>query len=62
MHGDATAELMGQPPVGLPDHAGYPVGLRIVDAHLAASGLTAAESTTVPVKAILANAGLPAAR
>lgn len=62
VHGDATAELMGQPPVGLPDHAGYPVGLRIVDAHLAASGLTAAESTTVPVKAILANAGLPAAR
>ncbi|WP_432862015.1 DUF2268 domain-containing protein [Microbispora rosea] len=62
VHGDATAELMGQPPVGLPDHAGYPVGLRIVDAHLAASGLTAAESTTVPVEAILANAGLPTAR
>ncbi|GAB3897180.1 hypothetical protein GCM10027612_52950 [Microbispora bryophytorum subsp. camponoti] len=41
---------------------GLPVGLRIVDAHLAASGLTAAESTTVPVEAILANAGLPTAR
>ncbi|TQS26712.1 DUF2268 domain-containing protein [Microbispora sp. KK1-11] len=62
VHGDATAELMGQPPVGLPDHAGYPVGLRIVDAHLAASGLTAAESTTLPGEEILANAGLPAAR
>ncbi|KAB8180071.1 DUF2268 domain-containing protein [Microbispora catharanthi] len=62
VHGDATAELMGQPPVGLPDHAGYPVGLRIVDAHLAASGLTAAESTALPRKEILANAGLSAAR
>ncbi|GAB3143656.1 DUF2268 domain-containing protein [Microbispora hainanensis] len=62
VHGDATAELMGQTPVGLPDHAGYPVGLRIVDAHLAASGLTAAESTVLPGKEILANAGLPVAR
>ncbi|MFD5393082.1 DUF2268 domain-containing protein [Streptomyces sp. NPDC127097] len=56
--GDATAQLMGQPPVGLPDFAGYPVGLRIVDAHLAASGLTAAESTALPVREILANAGV----
>ena len=62
VHGDATAELMGQPPVGLPDHAGYPVGLRIVDAHLSASGLTAAESTTSPRQEILANAGLRDAR
>ncbi|MEU8061038.1 DUF2268 domain-containing putative Zn-dependent protease [Microbispora bryophytorum] len=53
---------MGQPPVGLPDHAGYPVGLRIVDAHLAVSGLTAAESTALPAEVVLANAGLPAAR
>ncbi|MEV7808122.1 DUF2268 domain-containing putative Zn-dependent protease [Microbispora sp. NPDC088329] len=62
VHGDATAESMGQQPVGLPDHAGYPVGLRIVDAHLAASGLTAAESTTLSLEEILANAGFPAAR
>lgn len=58
VHGDGTAERMGQKPVGLPDHAGYPVGLRIVDAHLAASGLTAAQSTTLPREEILANAGL----
>ncbi|MGK5629936.1 DUF2268 domain-containing protein [Streptomyces sp. URMC 123] len=57
--GDATARLMGQQPVGLPDFAGYPVGLRIVDAHLAASGLTAAQSTALPAREILTNAGVP---
>ncbi|MGW1787759.1 DUF2268 domain-containing protein [Streptomyces tubercidicus] len=56
--GDATAQLMGQQPVGLPDFAGYAVGLRIVDAHLAASGLTAAESTALPAREILTNAGV----
>ncbi|GAA0373305.1 hypothetical protein GCM10009530_24570 [Microbispora corallina] len=56
--GDGTAELMGQTPVGLPDNAGYPVGLRIVDAHLAASGLTAARSIALSREEILANAGL----
>ncbi|MGA5563534.1 DUF2268 domain-containing protein [Streptomyces platensis] len=56
--GDATAQLMGQPTVGLPDFAGYAVGLRIVDAHLAASGLTAAESIALPVREILTNAGV----
>ncbi|TJZ52919.1 peptidase [Streptomyces piniterrae] len=57
--GDATAQRMGQPPVGLPDFAGYPVGLRIVDAHLTASGLTAAQSTALPAREILTNAGVP---
>ncbi|MGW0904397.1 DUF2268 domain-containing protein [Streptomyces sp. NPDC002853] len=57
--GDATAQLMGQQPVGLPDFAGYAAGLRIVDAHLAASGLTAAQSTALPAREILANAGVP---
>ncbi|MET9293615.1 DUF2268 domain-containing putative Zn-dependent protease [Streptomyces sp. NPDC003077] len=57
--GDATARRMGQEPVGLPDFAGYPVGLRIVDAHLAASGLTAAASTALPAREILRNAGIP---
>ncbi|WP_435603846.1 DUF2268 domain-containing protein [Streptomyces sp. bgisy130] len=57
--GDATAELLGQQPVGLPDFAGYAVGLRIVDAHLAASSLTAAESIALPVREILTNAGVP---
>jgi uncharacterized protein YjaZ len=56
--GDAVAAEMGQRPVGLPDFAGYAVGLRIVDAHLAASGLTAAESVALPREEILANAGL----
>ncbi|MFI0976474.1 DUF2268 domain-containing protein [Streptomyces sp. NPDC021093] len=59
VYGDATAELMGCAPVGLPDLAGYAVGLRIVDAHLAASGLTAAESVALPAREILANAGVP---
>ncbi|MFJ9417140.1 DUF2268 domain-containing protein [Streptomyces sp. NPDC101227] len=57
--GDATAERMGQRPVGLPDFAGYAAGLRIVDAHLAASGLTAAQSTALPAREILTNAGVP---
>lgn len=58
--GDAAARRMGQQPMGLPDFAGYAVGLRIVDAHLAASGLTAAQSTALPAREILANAGVPA--
>ncbi|MFB6440578.1 DUF2268 domain-containing protein [Streptomyces sp. NPDC056411] len=57
--GDGTARRMGQQPVGLPDFAGYAVGLRIVDAHLKASGLTAAQSTALPAREILANAGVP---
>ncbi|MEW1748947.1 DUF2268 domain-containing protein [Streptomyces angustmyceticus] len=57
--GDATARQMGQRPVGLPDFAGYGVGLRIVDAHLAASGMTAAQSTALPLREILVNAGVP---
>ncbi|MFG2339782.1 DUF2268 domain-containing protein [Streptomyces yangpuensis] len=59
VYGDATARHMGHQPVGLPDFAGYAAGLRIVDAHLAASGLTAAQSTTLPARDILANAGIP---
>ncbi|MEV6973720.1 DUF2268 domain-containing putative Zn-dependent protease [Kitasatospora sp. NPDC093806] len=57
--GDDTARLMGAEPVGLPDFAGYAAGLRIVDAHLAASGLTAARSIALPAAEILANAGMP---
>ncbi|MFJ8210398.1 DUF2268 domain-containing protein [Streptomyces sp. NPDC096033] len=59
VYGDATARHMGHQPVGLPDFAGYAAGLRIVDAHLAASGLTAAQSTVLPARDILANAGVP---
>ncbi|MFE3650106.1 DUF2268 domain-containing protein [Streptomyces sp. NPDC059152] len=57
--GDATAELLGSEPVGLPDFAGYATGLRIADAHLAASGLTAAQSVALPAREVLRNAGVP---
>ncbi len=42
VHGDATAVRFGATPVGLPTGAGYAVGNRLVDAYLAATGLTAA--------------------
>ncbi|MFJ5546442.1 DUF2268 domain-containing protein [Streptomyces sp. NPDC093225] len=58
VYGDAIAQRMGHQPVGLPDFAGYAAGLRIVDAHMAASGLTAAQSTALPARDILANAGV----
>ncbi|MFJ8622545.1 DUF2268 domain-containing protein [Kitasatospora sp. NPDC093550] len=61
VHGDATARLMGCEPVGLPDFAGYAAGLRIADAHLAATGLTAAASVALPAREVLANAGVPTA-
>ncbi|WP_370356572.1 DUF2268 domain-containing protein [Catenulispora sp. EB89] len=56
--GDATARRMGLPTAGLPDFAGYGVGLRIADAHSAASGLTAAESVALPAREVLGNAGV----
>ncbi|MFE7191858.1 DUF2268 domain-containing protein [Kitasatospora sp. NPDC057541] len=59
VHGDATARILGCEPVGLPDFAGYAAGLRIADAHLAATGLTAAASVTLPAREVLTNAGVP---
>ncbi|WP_189921987.1 DUF2268 domain-containing protein [Kitasatospora xanthocidica] len=59
VYGDATARLMGCEPVGLPDFAGYAAGLRIADAHLEATGLTAAASVALPAREVLANAGVP---
>ncbi|MET8542875.1 DUF2268 domain-containing putative Zn-dependent protease [Kitasatospora sp. NPDC004799] len=59
VHGDATARLLGCEPVGLPDFAGYAAGLRIADAHLAATGLTAAASVALPAREVLTNAGVP---
>ncbi|WP_440099277.1 DUF2268 domain-containing protein [Streptosporangium sp. H16] len=56
--GDAAMRRFGQEPAGVPDMAGYGVGLRIVDAHLAASGLTVAQSTVLPGEEILRNAGV----
>ncbi|MEV0269483.1 DUF2268 domain-containing putative Zn-dependent protease [Hamadaea sp. NPDC050747] len=54
--GDTTARRFGSEPVGIPDMAGYAVGLRIVDAHLKASGLTVAQSTGLTGPEILASA------
>ncbi|MFI0353102.1 DUF2268 domain-containing protein [Actinomadura sp. 9N407] len=59
VYGDRTTRAMGLRPVGLPDFSGYAVGLRIADAHLAASGLTAAQSVALPARDILTNAGVP---
>jgi uncharacterized protein YjaZ len=59
VYGDATAQRMGQQPIGLPDFAGYATGLRIVDAHLKASGLSAAQSIALSAREILTNAGVP---
>jgi uncharacterized protein YjaZ len=53
VHGDATAIRMGATPVGLPTGIGYVAGLRLVDAHLAATGLTVAESTCLSTDEIL---------
>ncbi|GHE62521.1 hypothetical protein GCM10018785_34430 [Streptomyces longispororuber] len=60
VYGDAIARSMGLDPVGLPYCAGYAAGLRIADAHLAASGLTAAGSVALPAREVLTNAGVPA--
>ncbi|MEV0349751.1 DUF2268 domain-containing putative Zn-dependent protease [Nonomuraea sp. NPDC050680] len=51
--GDTTVARFGQEPRGIPDMAGYAVGLRLVDAHLAATGMTVAESTALPVSQIV---------
>ncbi len=54
VHGDEIARRMGGEPVGLPTGAGYVAGLRLVDAHLARTGRTAAECTLLPAATILA--------
>ncbi len=56
VHGDETTRRFGGTPVGLPTGAGYAAGLRLVDAHLAATGLTVAQSTALPSAEIIANA------
>ncbi|MET8007282.1 DUF2268 domain-containing protein [Nonomuraea glycinis] len=47
--GDSAMRLFGQEPRGIPDMSGYAVGLRLVDEHLAATGMTAAQATGLPV-------------
>ncbi|MBN6051520.1 peptidase, partial [Nonomuraea sp. RK-328] len=51
--GDTAIRNFGGEPRGIPDMAGYAVGLRLVDAHLAATGMTATESTLLPAARIL---------
>lgn len=49
VHGDSIARRYGAEPVGLPTGAGYAAGNRLVDAYLAATGVT-------PANALLADA------
>ncbi|WP_105565096.1 DUF2268 domain-containing protein [Microbacterium halophytorum] len=51
--GDATAELFGGAPVGLPTGAGYAAGARLFAAYAEAEGVTAAESVRTPATDIL---------
>jgi uncharacterized protein YjaZ len=53
--GDTAAARFGGEPHGIPDMAGYGVGLRIVDRHLAATGLSAAASSVLPSADIIAH-------
>lgn len=55
--GDTTVAKFGQESRGIPDMAGYAVGLRLVDAHLAATGMTVAQSTALPVSQIVPRGG-----
>ncbi|MEV1178456.1 DUF2268 domain-containing putative Zn-dependent protease [Nonomuraea sp. NPDC049784] len=56
--GDSAMRSFGQEPRGIPDMAGYAVGLRLVDQALAATGLTATEATLLPASELLRRAGL----
>lgn len=51
--GDTAMTRFGAEPRGIPDMAGYAVGLRLVDAYLAATGMTATESSLLPAARIL---------
>jgi uncharacterized protein YjaZ len=54
--GDATAQLFGGEPVGLPTGAGYAVGARLVAAYLEADRTTAAQNVRTPAVDILGRA------
>ncbi|TDD36452.1 peptidase [Nonomuraea terrae] len=56
--GDSPMRNFGQEPRGIPDMAGYAVGLHLVDRALAATGLSAAEATVVPAGELMRRAGL----
>lgn len=54
--GDATAQLFGGAPVGLPTGAGYAAGARLVAAYVEAKGTTAAQNVRTPAAEILLQA------
>ncbi|GAA2211438.1 hypothetical protein GCM10009850_068980 [Nonomuraea monospora] len=56
--GDGPVRKFGQEPRGIPDMAGYAVGLNLVDRALAATGLTAAEATLLPAAELLRRADI----
>jgi uncharacterized protein YjaZ len=56
--GDSVARAFGQEPRGIPDMAGYAVGLHLVDQALAATGLTATEATLLPAAELLRRAAI----
>ncbi|WP_082310433.1 DUF2268 domain-containing protein [Nonomuraea sp. SBT364] len=47
--GDSAMRMFGQEPRGIPDMAGYAVGLRLVDEVMEATGLTAVQLSGLPV-------------
>lgn len=53
VHGDASAQILGAEPVGLPTGAGYAAGTRLVRAYLDATGITAAQAVASPADEIL---------
>jgi uncharacterized protein YjaZ len=56
--GDTAMRNFGLEPRGIPDMAGYAVGLRLVDRALAATGLTAAEATLLPAAELMRRGGI----
>ncbi|MFB4273828.1 DUF2268 domain-containing protein [Nonomuraea sp. MTCD27] len=56
--GDSAVRNFGQEPRGIPDMAGYAVGLSLVDRALAVTGLSAAEATLLPAAELLRRGGV----
>ncbi|WP_188196319.1 DUF2268 domain-containing protein [Nonomuraea sp. SYSU D8015] len=56
--GDTAVRNFGQEPRGIPDMAGYAVGLRLVDQALSATGLTATEATLLPAAELMRRGGV----
>ncbi|AQZ64033.1 unnamed protein product [[Actinomadura] parvosata subsp. kistnae] len=56
--GDGPMQRFGQEPRGIPDMAGYAVGLNLVDRALAGAGLTATEATLLPAAELLRRGGV----